>query len=224
MTHSLRRAVFNCIGGGTLVLVAIAVGPLPTMAKPDLAAMSNTAPAAIDYNSAADSGTASVSGTSTLHDWTVKGTTVSGAMQCSGPWTAAPPTIASIQLSIPADSLKSTEGSGMDDTMYDALNLKASPLITFALTHADLKSPPSKDDPTYHYDAVGQLTIAGTARAVNLTLDLAPGDGGTLTIVTETPLKMTDFGMKPPTAMMGMIKSGNDVTVKVTWRLATKAK
>ena len=34
--------------------------------------------------------------------------------------------------------------------------------------------------------------------------------------MTETPLKMTDFGMKPPTAMMGMIKSGNDVTVKVT--------
>ena len=90
-----------------------------------------------------DSGTASVSGTSTLHDWTVNGTTVDGAMQCSGPWTAAPPTIGSIQLSIPADSLKSTEGSGMDNTMYDALNMKASPLITYTLTHADLKSPPS---------------------------------------------------------------------------------
>jgi polyisoprenoid-binding protein YceI len=224
MTHSLRRVVFNCIGGGALALAAIAVGPLTTVAKPDSAPISNTGPAGIEYNSAIDSGMASVSGTSTLHDWTVKGTTIDGTMQCSGPWTAAPPTIGSIQLSIPADSLKSTEGSGMDDTMYDALNMKASPLITFALTHADLKSPPSKDDPTYHYDAVGQLTIAGTSRAVNLTLDVAPGDGGTLTIVTETPLKMTDFGMKPPTAMLGMIKSGNDVTVKVTWRLATKAK
>jgi hypothetical protein len=216
MTHSLRRALFNCIGGSALVLAAIAVGPQTTIAKPD--------PAAIEYNSAPDSGAASVSGTSTLHDWTVNGTIVNGTMQCSGPWTAASPTIGSIQLSIPADSLKSTEGSGMDNTMYDALNMKASPLITYTLTHADLKSPPSKNDPTYHYDAVGQLTIAGNAHAVNLMLDVAPANDGALTIVTETPLKMTDFGMKPPTAMMGMIKSGNDVTVKVTWRLKMKTK
>ena len=112
----------------------------------------------------------------------------------------------------------------MDDTMYDALKMKASPSITYVLTHADLKSAPSKDDQKYHYDAVGQLTIAGSTCAVNLTLDIDSANEDALTIMTQTPLKMTDFGMKPPTAMAGMIKSGDQVTVKITWHLARKAK
>ena len=158
MIHFPRRFVFNCIGGRA--------GPGCYRGRPsDHNRKARLSRHRIQQH--ADSGTASVSGTSTLHDWTVNGTTVNGAMQCSGPWTAAPPTIGSIQLSIPADSLKSTEGSGMDNTMYDALNMKASPLITYTLTHADLKSPPSRNDPTYHYDAVGQLTIAGNV-TVNL--------------------------------------------------------
>jgi polyisoprenoid-binding protein YceI len=100
--------------------------------------------------------------------------------------------------------------------------MKANASITYVLTRADLKSAPSKDDSKYHYDAVGQLTIAGSARTVNLTLDIEPGEKGALTITTQIPLKMTDFGMTPPTAMLGTIRSGDQVTVKVAWKLATK--
>ena len=58
---------------------------------------------------------------------------------------------------------------------------------------------------------------------MNLTLDIDSANEDALTIMTQTPLKMTDFGMKPPTAMAGMIKSGDQVTVKITWHLARKA-
>ncbi len=44
-----------------------------------------------------------------------------------------------------------------------------------------------------------------------------------LSIATKTPLKMTDYGMTPPTAMFGMIRSGDAVTVEVTWKLTTVA-
>jgi hypothetical protein len=204
---------------GLIVVAMVAISPQATMATAP-----TTAPAAAELTSATDSGTATVSGTSTLHDWTVKSATIIGKIQSSGFGTPTPPTLQSIQLSIPVNTLKSSEGSGMDDKVYEALKMNANPLITYALTLATLKSAPSKDDPEYHYDAAGQLTIAGTTRTVNLTLDITPANGGTLSIATQTPLKMTDFGMTPPTAMLGMIKSGDAVTVKVTWRLATKGR
>ena len=175
-----------------------------------------------DYVSAPDSGTATVSGTSTLHDWSAKSTTVAGTVKSSGPWTGAAPTLQSIQLSIPADSLKSSEGSDMDDKIHDALKAKANPLITFTLSSAKFQSAPSTDDPKYHYAASGKLTVAGASHSVNLTLDIQPSKGDMLTIETQTPLKMTDFGIQPPTAMLGMIKSGNKVTVNVVWQLVRR--
>ena len=44
-----------------------------------------------------------------------------------------PADVQSIWVTIPVNSLKSTEESGMDDTMYDALKMKASPSITYVL-------------------------------------------------------------------------------------------
>ena len=52
-------------------------------------------------------------------------------------------------------------------------------------------------------------------------LDLAvtlQADGG-LTIATTTTQKMTDFGITPPTAMFGTIKSGDQVRIDVTWHV-----
>jgi polyisoprenoid-binding protein YceI len=198
--------------------IGMALGRFTAPVAADPAAPT-TAPSAFDYVNAPDNGTAAVSGTSTLHDWSAEGTAITGTARCSGPWTGTAPKLLAIQLTIPVNTLKSSEGSGMDDTMYDALKMKANPLITFTLTSANLQSHPSSGDSQYHYTASGQLTIAGAARAENLTLDVQPGDGNKLTIQTQAKLKMTDFGIKPPTAMMGMIRSGDDVTVTVTWQL-----
>ena len=107
----------------------------------------------------------------------------------------------------------------MDNTMYDALKLKQFPTIAYRLTKASLKSPPSKQSPEYQFDTTGQLTVAGAVRQVNLDLHVLPHDAGGLTITTEIALKMTDFGLKPPTAMLGMIKSDDSITLKVTWQL-----
>jgi len=184
-----------------------------------------TNPAAVQYASSADSGQALVSGTSTLHAWTVKSTTIQGNAGFSGPLkadSASTVTLQSIDFSVPVDSLKSTEGSGMDSTMYDALKLKQFPSITFSLTKANLKTAPTAQDPAYHFDATGTLTIAGAARPWGLSVDVLPHDNGLLTVSTEAGMKMSDFGVKPPTAMLGMIKSGDAVTVKVTWQLTTQ--
>ena len=184
-----------------------------------------TQPSTLQYASSADSGEALVSGTSTLHDWTVKSGSIKGAAEFSGDWKAGPAkaiSLQSIDLSVAVDSLKSTEGSGMDKTMYEALKLKASPVIAYALTKATLKTSPSRQDPAYHFDTTGRLTVAGGTKDVKLDLGILPRDGGGLTITTDIALKMTDFGVKPPTAMLGAIKSGDAITVKMTWQLTMR--
>jgi hypothetical protein len=175
------------------------------------------------YANSANSGEAAVSGTSTLHDWTVKSTKIEGIAEFSGELKSVsnkPVTLQSIYLTIPVDSLKSTEGSGMDDTMYDSLHLKKFPAITYKLTKATLTSAPTKDGSPYHFDTTGLVTVSGNAHPVSLDLAVLPVAGGKLTITTAVAFKMTDFSVAPPTAMLGMIKSGDAITVKVTWQLS----
>jgi polyisoprenoid-binding protein YceI len=190
-----------------------------------LSGIAATNPSSVQYVSSIGAGQAIVSGTSTLHDWVVKSSIVQGNAEFSGPWkldSAPTITLQSIDLVIPVDSLKSTEGSGMDNTMYDALKLKQFPSITFTLAKASLKSAPSKQGEAYHFDTNGQITVAGTAHDENLDLAVLPNNDGQLTITTDIGLKMTDFGVKPPMAMMGVIKSGDAITVNVSWQLTTR--
>jgi polyisoprenoid-binding protein YceI len=181
-----------------------------------------TNPAAFKYASTSG-GQAAVSGTSTLHNWTVTGSVIQGSAEFSGEWkpgATQPVTLQSIDLAISVDSLKSTEGSGMDNTMYDAMKLKQFPTISYKLTKANSKPVPAKDASPYLYETTGDLTIAGFTHPVNLNLSVQPHDDGQLTISTDIALKMSDFGITPPTAMLGMIKSGDAITVKVSWQLS----
>ncbi len=184
----------------------------------------STNPSAIQYVSSIDPGQAIVSGTSTLHDWTVKSNVVKGNAEFSGQWQAAAATMTlqSIDISVPVDSLKSTEGGGMDKTMYDALNFKQYPTITYSLTKATLKSSSSLQGSAYHFDTTGQLTVAGAAHQEKLDLAVLPQSDGRLSITTDIGMKMSDFGVKPPTAMLGVIKSGDAIEVKVNWQLTMR--
>ena len=85
-------------------------------------AVPTTAPAGDVRYVAGDGSQVMVTGTSTLHDWTVKGGMVQGDVLFAGQATPAAPAsltaLDGVQLTIPVNSLKSSEGGGMDDTMY----------------------------------------------------------------------------------------------------------
>lgn len=158
-----------------------------------------------------------ISGTSSLHNWTVKGGVIDGEVNI-----AVDPKgqvkLGGIQVSIPVVSLKSSEGSGMDKTMYDAMDKSHHPTVTYTLTNATPKGPSSPTAGALHFDTVGQLAISGQKHDVKLDVAVVL-NGSHLTITTETSLKMTDYGIKPPVAMFGMVKSGDAVTVKAVWQL-----
>ncbi len=224
------------IGWWSVAALAVLVVTNPSSAA-RAAAVSQ--PAAATYVSGSHAGEVVVSGTSTLHNWTVKSSAIQGRLvlalpaKAGGPGTpgsrqttkavAPSAAIRAIQLRIPVATLKSSEGSGMDNTVYHALKRRQDPVISYRLIRATLSSVPSAQDPAYHFDTVGQLTVAGVTQQVTLELNVLPEPSNQLTVTTTVPLKMTQFGVKPPTAMFGLIRSGDAIAVKATW-LLTEAK
>ena len=175
---------------------------------------------------AAVGGNLVINGTSTLHNWTAKTTALTGNAVLAGKWTGrgkAALKLQSINLVIAVKSIKSSEGGGMDDTMYSALDLKHHALITYELTKAHLLTRPTTATAAAVFSTTGTLRVDGVTKTVPLVLTATPTPDGGLTITTKLKLKMTVFGVKPPTAMFGVIRSGNAITVTATWPLAVKA-
>lgn len=146
-----------------------------------------------------------IAGTSTLHDWESEVTNYSGKaiMEVGSQNIDA---IKSMMLEIPVEAIKS-EHSGMDSKTYDALKKKQYPTIKFDLTKVEKIAQ-------NEVSASGKLTIAGYTRDVNMTVHYQELGNSKVVFKGEKNIKMTDFNVVPPTALMGTIKSGDEVTVK----------
>jgi polyisoprenoid-binding protein YceI len=152
-----------------------------------------------------------IEGTSTLHEWTMEGTTINGSI-------AAPPIeqwasdASNVAVTIPVTSIKS-EHTKMDKLMAEALKAEANPTIRYELTNAKL----TESSPALQLETRGKLTIAGVTRDVAMQVNGTREPGGTYVLTGQLPIRMSDYGIKPPTAMMGAIKTGNDVKVTFRW-------
>ena len=60
-----------------------------------------------------------------------------------------------------------------------------------------------------------RITIAGTSRSVPVQARVRKLSEGKLQIYAERALKMSDFGIQPPTALMGMIKTNDEIIIKL---------
>ncbi|HEX7807571.1 MAG TPA: YceI family protein, partial [Thermoanaerobaculia bacterium] len=152
-----------------------------------------------------------IEGTSTLHEWTMEGTTING--------TIVAPTIeqwrndaSNVAVTIPVTSIKS-EHAKMDKLMAEALKANTNPTINYQLTNAVL----SQSTPALLLETRGKLTIAGVTRDVAMQVKGTREPAGAYVLTGQLPIRMSDYGIKPPTAMMGTIKTGNDVKVTFRW-------
>jgi polyisoprenoid-binding protein YceI len=139
-----------------------------------------------------------VDGTSTVHDWTVNVERVTGTLYQNGS------KVDSVRITVPVSSMKSGK-SGMDDKVYEALKSTRFPNISISGKNIDLSSGTAV--------VQASVTIAGTTKVVPVTVKRAVA--GSLASYTGTVnLKMTDFKVAPPTAMMGAIKAGDAITLR----------
>lgn len=111
-------------------------------------------------------------------------------------------------VSIPVAGLKS-EHSGLDKNLRKALSADKNPDIVYALEHCE--SAPVKDGQLL--SVTGALRIAGTTQPAVLKAT-ATVSGALFVVEGEQTLLMTDYGVKPPTMMLGAVKTANKIVVK----------
>jgi len=157
-----------------------------------------------------------VEGTSSLHDWTIEGPSINGEVKALpfAQWSNGRIGVISSEVSvaIPVSSIKS-KNSKMDKLMAGALKADKNPTIKYQLTRAVLATPGAK----FVLTTGGKLTIAGVTRDVNMDVTGTREANGKYVLTGQMPVRMSDYGIKPPTAMLGTIRTGNDVKVSFRW-------
>ncbi|HYI08512.1 MAG TPA: YceI family protein [Thermoanaerobaculia bacterium] len=152
-----------------------------------------------------------IEGTSTIHAWTMEGATIQGEINSPTPdnWNAP----AKAVVTIPVTSIKS-EHTKMDKLMAEALKAKDHPQIRYEMLEA---TPQNATAGAFVLKTRGRLTIAGVTKDVALDVQGVKGADGRYTLTGTAPIKMTAYGIKPPTAMLNTIKTGDDVKVTFRW-------
>lgn len=153
-------------------------------------------------------GNVQISGTSTLHEWTEKSD--KGISEATFTITNNKLTnVSGLTFTVLAQSLKS-EHTAMDNNTYKALKTDKNPNITFV---ADATTVSPVDAVTYTIKATGKLTIAGNTKVTDVVATGKLNADKSITVTGNKKFKMTEYGIKPPSVMLGTIKTGDDVTI-----------
>jgi polyisoprenoid-binding protein YceI len=147
-----------------------------------------------------------VEGTSSVHDWECQVAQFAGAVDAEAGENGLA-ALSGTTLAVPVRGIDCDNGT-MNGKLRDALG---STPIRYTLTSATLGAPAAEGWITIR--TTGQLTIAGTTRAVQMEVKGKAIDGNRFRFTGQHALKMTDFGIDPPTALLGTLKTGDQVTV-----------
>ncbi len=185
MRISLRRLVHAVVGVAVLAVFTPLASPIA---------------AAQSYTLKGDS-KLWVDGTSNKNDWTVEASEIDATATIDNA-THVPSTV---QLTVPAAKLKGGRSTIMDRLMRDALKVEEHPNITYELVEVT-----SNDGSKLSTN--GNLTLAGVTRQIQMDVNVEETSEG-IRYTGSVPLKMSDFEIRPPTAMFGALRTGDEVTV-----------
>ena len=103
--------------------------------------------------------------------------------------------------------------------MFKAMKADKHPTITFRLASYTVEAAANG----MTVKPTGTLTVAGVEKPIDMVLDVKE-QAGALHVRGTRDLLMTDFGIKPPTMFMGMLKTDDKVTITFELQLALAAK
>jgi polyisoprenoid-binding protein YceI len=154
-----------------------------------------------------------VDGTSTLHDWTTEVGKVKASADISVEGGELKE-VKAVWIQVDVMSIKSEKGDDMDEKIQEALKVEdGHKTITYNLNKViEL----TKSGSGYKIKAEGTMTIAGFKKNVTMVVDATVAQNGDVTFSGSQKILMSDYNMDRPSAMLGMIKAGNEVTVSFT--------
>jgi len=150
-----------------------------------------------------------VTGTSTLHDWESMVNTVDGSGAFELTENNYVEGISSLSVNFYTSSFSSGK-SLMDEKTTEALKASTYPKITFVLSQVTGSKVVSGAE---QITATGNLTIAGVTKYVTTTAYCVVNASGEVNIFGKQSIDMTEYGIDPPTAMLGTLVTGKDISV-----------
>ncbi len=137
-----------------------------------------------------------VSGTSTLKDWSAQTSAVTGSMTLDSTGQ-----IKAVDLSFDSNSLDGGRGADMNSKIEKALKSDEYPQIRF---HSDQVQPGGSST----FSSTGKVMIAGVEKEITVAVERNLNN-----FAATKDLKLSDFSIKPPTAMFGQIVCHDDITL-----------
>lgn len=147
-----------------------------------------------------------VKGTSSMHDWVM----TAEKFNCSVAVNNTGDSYVIKDINFNCNSSLKSDNSIMDKKASDALNANEFKSIQFgskeviAINSSNLKSEGTLQ---------GELKLKGITKKISLPYKGELDELGNLNITGTLKLKMTEFGITPPTALMGSLKTGDEVIV-----------
>lgn len=104
--------------------------------------------------------------------------------------------------------------SRMNRDLRDALKSDQFPEIIFMFNSAEIIEAPSDNDDPFELLVNGSLTVAGNTKNISFTTRAYYINSSKVRAVGHTTIRMTDFDVTPPTALMGLVQARDELTVK----------
>lgn len=102
----------------------------------------------------------------------------------------------------------------MNADLYDALQASSFPVIFYRLSDASLLTVPDQPNGWYLLQTSGVLTIAGSERKLDLIAEGRLISDGIFQVRGEADVRMTDFGVRPPTALLGVVRANDQIKIR----------
>lgn len=153
-------------------------------------------------------------GTSSLHDFSCKTTKLRATVRvvpsyAEGKLSQIKRPIRTVEVVIPVRSI-TCGNSGLENNLYKTLKADQFPEIRYQLTTYEIQSATDDD---VALQSIGELTVAGQEKTVKMLVKADTHRDGSATATATQSLLMTDFGIKPPSFMLGTLKTGNKIVV-----------
>ena len=188
-----------------IALAAIAALPFPGTAQ--------LAPADADTVGLAmrDGSRLWLEGDSNLHPWSCEAQAITPEVIVSRREpTSNPDRIRAAQIIVPVAGIE-CGNRRMNSNLFAALDAEHHGEIRFIVSDASFVDTGVQG--FLAVDVTGTLTVKGVSQPITLTVTGSDtGDGG-LRVQGRVAMRLTDYGIEPPTALMGLLKTSNDVVV-----------
>lgn len=163
-----------------------------------------------------------IHGEATTHNFTCEVDEVKGSAQLPAPLDTIRPvshtpeqdkTAAEVNVRIPIRAFE-CGNSRMTRDLQETLEMEQHPEIRFSLSDATLESSGDSSKAWSKIEVLGQLTISGTERLVRINTGARPLGNERYQVRGCLPVKMTYFGIEPPTKAFGLIRVKNEIRVQ----------